>query len=99
MKVLTLNFERSCSMHFHIKKEEIFFVVSGSMLFDVIDTETGQIYTTTLQPGDTVHIPRGTPHKFTGAEEKGCVFIECSTEHFDDDSYRVAPGDSQCSPM
>lgn len=95
MKVLTLNFMECCSMHYHMIKEEIFFIVSGSLIFDSIDTRTGQIHTVTLEVGDTVHIPPGTPHKFTGADENGCVFVECSTQHFEDDSYRVAPGSSQ----
>ena len=95
MKILTIEFMKSCSMHFHMEKEEIFFIASGSILFDFIDPENGDIKTVTMYVGDTVHIPPGIPHRMTGADEKGCVFVECSTRHKDEDSYRVASGDSQ----
>ena len=95
MKILTLEQGKKCSMHFHNLKEEIFFVVSGTMVFKYIDTETGKLEEYIMNAGETVHIPPCVPHQMWGTSEEPCVFVECSTQHFDDDSYRVLPGDSQ----
>ena len=42
-----------------------------------------------LNPGDTVHIPPRTPHRFSGLEES--VILEVSTHHEDDDCIRDEP--------
>ena len=41
-EAITLEQGKKCSMHFHKEKEEIFFVVSGAMVFKYIDPETGR---------------------------------------------------------
>jgi len=47
----------------------------------------------TLIVGDTVHLKPCVPHKLIALEESS-VF-EVSTQHFEDDSYRVQKGNSQ----
>lgn len=44
--------------------------------------------------GDSLLIEPGTPHRFTGIADE-TRFIEFSTQHFEEDSYRIWPGDSQ----
>ena len=47
----------------------------------------------TLEVGDTIHLKPCIPHKLIAIEESS-VF-EVSTQHFEEDSYRVKKGDSQ----
>jgi hypothetical protein len=37
-------------------------------------------------------IPPNTPHQFIGVDAQSTI-IEISTEHFEDDSYRIQKGD------
>ena len=47
-----------------------------------------------MNTGDSLVIEPFTPHRFIGVDDE-THFIEFSTQHFDDDSYRIYPGDSQ----
>lgn len=76
------------SMHYHLKKKESWYVQEGSFKFDWIDTENAQLNTDVLQVGDSVTIERGQPHQLTSLKPNSIVF-EVSTEHFDEDSYRI----------
>ena len=76
------------SMHYHMKKKETWFVQSGSFLFKWIDVENGRIESTTMVNGDSVLIERGLPHQLIALEDNSTIF-EVSTEHFDEDSYRI----------
>ncbi len=59
-------------------------------------TEAGELQTrsVSMTVGDSLLIEPNTPHRFLGlaAETR---FMEFSTQHFEDDSYRIWPGDSQ----
>jgi mannose-6-phosphate isomerase-like protein (cupin superfamily) len=81
------------SMHFHIQKTETWYVYSGKFEFRYINTADATIQTRPLNVGDVVTNEIGQPHQIICLEE-GDVF-EVSTQHFDSDSYRVMPGDSQ----
>lgn len=81
------------SMHFHIKKKETWYVASGKFTFKWIETSDASIYTESLTIGYTITNEIGQPHQIICIEE-GDIF-EVSTTHFDSDSYRVFPGDSQ----
>lgn len=76
------------SMHYHMIKDETWFIQHGAFEFNWIDTENGQRCVTTLQGGDIVEIKKGLPHQLTAIFDNSVVF-EVSTQHFDDDSYRV----------
>lgn len=76
------------SMHYHMIKDETWFIQYGAFQFDWIDTENGQRCITTLQAGDVVEIKKGLPHQLTALTDNSIVF-EVSTEHFEYDSYRV----------
>src|SRR3989344_1107021 len=79
-KKLILKKDRRCSMHSHKEKDEVFYVQSGKVLLELHGKK--QI----LNPGDFIHIPPGTPHRFTGIENS--EIFEFSTTHDEGDSYR-----------
>jgi mannose-6-phosphate isomerase-like protein (cupin superfamily) len=93
-KVLVFNPNAKFSMHFHIEKVETWYVTKGSFILAYIDTDTATRFEKPLQVGDKVFIHKGMPHQLITGEQGGEIF-EVSTEHFDDDSYRVEKGDSQ----
>jgi mannose-6-phosphate isomerase-like protein (cupin superfamily) len=47
-----------------------------------------------MEKGDSLLIDPQTPHRFRGLAEE-TRFMEFSTQHFEEDSYRIWPGDSQ----
>jgi mannose-6-phosphate isomerase-like protein (cupin superfamily) len=76
------------SMHYHMLKNETWYVQQGAFQFDWIDTENGERNYTQLQIGDVVYIEKGLPHQLT-ALSPNSIIMEVSTEHFDEDSYRI----------
>lgn len=90
-----LIFKQGCkfSMHYHMIKDETWYVDKGSFVYRWIDTETADLHEQVLKPGDVVRQMPGQPHQLEALED-GVVF-EVSTQHFDEDSYRVWKGDSQ----
>ena len=76
------------SMHYHMIKDETWYVQKGAFQFDWIDTENGERCITQIQEGDVIEIKKGLPHQLTALTEGATVF-EVSTQHFDDDSYRI----------
>lgn len=92
-KILHFNKYARFSMHFHIKKLETWYIQSGKFNLRYIQPDTAKTCDFRLSPGMVIDVPRGVPHQLHCLEE-GDIF-EVSTEHYDSDSYRVAPGDSQ----
>ncbi|MGQ0613048.1 MAG: cupin domain-containing protein [Planctomycetaceae bacterium] len=90
-KKLLLKRGYRCSLHRHPVKDETFHLESGSVYLEVGGREHF------LGPGDTVHIPTGTPHRFTGLE--GSVILEFSTHHEDDDCLRDEPSGAVPGPL
>ena len=76
------------SMHYHMIKDETWYVQNGVFQFDWIDTENGERCYTQLQKGDIVEIKKGLPHQLTALLDESTIF-EVSTQHFDNDSYRI----------
>ena len=76
------------SMHYHMIKDETWYVQKGAFQFDWIDTENGERCYTQIQEGDVVEIKKGLPHQLTALTEEATIF-EVSTQHFEDDSYRI----------
>jgi mannose-6-phosphate isomerase-like protein (cupin superfamily) len=76
------------SMHYHMLKNETWYVQEGAFQFDWIDTESAERCYTQLQKGDVVYIEKGLPHQLTALTDNSIVF-EVSTQHFDEDSYRI----------
>lgn len=80
-KKLLLKKNRRCSLHSHREKDEVFYVQKGRVLLELGGEKRE------LTPGDFVHIPAATPHRFTGLEDS--EMFEFSTTHSEDDSYRT----------
>lgn len=69
-----------CSMHYHKLKDETFYVLSGKVLIEL------GMKKQVMLPGDSIWIPPGARHRFTGLEDS--EIMEFSTHHEDSDSYR-----------
>jgi cupin fold WbuC family metalloprotein len=88
-KLLVFTKDRSrFSMHYHLQKKETWYIQEGRFQFNYIDVENGKLKGTQLEKGQSVLIERGQPHQLIALEDNSIVF-EVSTEHFDEDSYRV----------
>ena len=92
-KILKFKQGAKFSMHYHMIKDETWYVNSGLFTYRWIDTETAEVNETFLRIGDTVRQLPGQPHQLEALTD-GEVF-EVSTQHFNSDSYRVWKGDSQ----
>ncbi|MCH7548344.1 MAG: cupin domain-containing protein [Candidatus Krumholzibacteriota bacterium] len=79
-KKLLLKKGLRCSMHRHPIKDETFHLETGVVFLELGGEEFF------LRAGDTMHIPAGTPHRFSGLEDS--VILEFSTHHEDDDVIR-----------
>ncbi len=90
-----LIFKAGCkfSMHYHVIKDETWYVNSGEFVYKWINTETADVEADVLKPGNIVRQRPGQPHQLIALTD-GVIF-EVSTQHFDSDSYRVWKGDSQ----
>ena len=76
------------SMHYHMIKDETWYVQEGAFQFDWLDTENGERLYTQIQKGDVIEIKKGLPHQLTALTDNATIF-EVSTQHFEDDSYRI----------
>jgi mannose-6-phosphate isomerase-like protein (cupin superfamily) len=92
-KILVFMKGMKFSMHYHMIKDETWYVNSGEFIYRWIDTETAEVHEKTISKGDVVRQRPGQPHQLE-AITYGEIF-EVSTQHFDSDSYRVWKGDSQ----
>tara|TARA_Y100001963_G_scaffold139391_1_gene205176 strand:+ start:1896 stop:2252 length:357 start_codon:yes stop_codon:yes gene_type:complete len=83
---------KKCSWHYHKLKDETFYLQEGKLLLrysekDDIEKATELV----LERGDKFHIYRGLRHQMFAMEDTD--MFEFSTQHFDEDSYRVIKGD------
>lgn len=92
-KILHFYKDKKFSVHMHLLKRETWRIVSGKFMLTFIDTDTAKKASIEVGPGNVIHLERGVPHQLHALEE-GEVF-EVSTTHYDSDSYRIEPGDSQ----
>ena len=78
-----------CSLHFHKIKEESFYILAGKVHLELISK--GVRMTRIMLPGDVAHVAIGVHHRITALTD--AEVMEFSTQHFDDDSYRVEVAD------
>lgn len=89
-KQIFVNFEDWSSKgayHYHNEKDETFFVVDGYLQLDWADLENN-FHTEILGPEDSFRVKPGIKHRFKSAVVGGCKFIESSSYHSEDDSFR-----------
>ena len=83
---------RRCSWHYHILKDEVFYIQSGKMLVKYSDDDSIEgASELVLERGDNFHVYRGLRHQMIALEDT--ELFEFSTQHFDSDSYRILKGD------
>ena len=92
-KLLCFKAGAKFSMHYHLIKDETWYVKEGEFIYRYINTNTAETVEIKLKEGDSVRQFPGQPHQLIAITD-GSVF-EVSTEHFDEDSYRVIKGDTQ----
>jgi quercetin dioxygenase-like cupin family protein len=91
-KILHFDKGKKCSFHYHKLKTETFCVLSGKIRLkyssgDDLDSASE----ITLERGEIFFINPGLRHQMLGLEESD--IMEISTQHFEDDSYRIVKGD------
>jgi|TARA_R110000796_G_scaffold248146_1_gene374630 quercetin dioxygenase-like cupin family protein len=91
-KLLYFVKDKRCSWHYHVLKDEVFYIQSGRLLVRHGDTDDiTAAQETILGPGDNFHVYRGLRHQMVAIEDT--EMFEFSTQHFDEDSYRIFKGD------
>ena len=81
------------SMHYHMKKDETWYVHDGTLTLRWIETENATPHQEVLRAGDVIRNKPGEPHQIEALSD--ATIFEVSTQHFDEDSYRISRGDSQ----
>jgi mannose-6-phosphate isomerase-like protein (cupin superfamily) len=91
-KLLRIVKGKKLSWHFHKIKDEVMYVQSGSILIQYGYSENiNEANEVKLFAGDSFHIPVGMIHRIYAFEDSD--IFEFSTQHFDEDSYRLEKGD------
>jgi quercetin dioxygenase-like cupin family protein len=91
-KLLFFNKDKKCSWHYHKIKDEVFYLHSGKLLVKYSDDDSlDQAKELVLNAGDSFHIYVGLRHQMIALEDS--ELFEFSTQHFEDDSYRIIKGD------
>lgn len=92
-KILEFDKGAEFSMHYHMLKHETFYILEGKIElrgYDLTDaTPVSEFYS----EGMVITIPAGNPHKIIAVSPTR--ILEISTPHYESDSYRVLPGNSQ----
>jgi quercetin dioxygenase-like cupin family protein len=99
-KLLVVYRDLRCSIHYHKLKDETFYLQDGLIRMNVWEKPFDKVpgfgpdapSTFLMHPGDRLVLPPNTPHQFIGIDPKSTI-IEISTQHFDEDSYRIQKGD------
>lgn len=91
-KLLHLIKGKKLSWHYHKIKDEVMYVQSGRIVITFgYDEDIEKAEVIHLTAGDSFHIPTGLIHRIEAIETS--EVFEFSTQHFDEDSYRLIKGD------
>ena len=91
-KLLYFNKGKRCSWHYHKIKDEVFYLQSGKLLVKYSDDdELNEAKEKVLEAGQNFHVYTGLRHQMIALEDT--ELFEFSTQHFDEDSYRIVKGD------
>lgn len=91
-KILFIKKGCCISLQYHKKKTETFYLQSGELLCKFSEQEEfispEEIKIVKMYPGTTKEIPAGFIHQLFAEEDS--TILEFSTQHFDDDTYRIS---------
>ena len=91
-KLLFFNSGKRCSFHKHLLKDETFYLQSGKLIIRYgRDEDINKAEIRLLIPGEKFYVPIGLIHQMEAVTD--CELFEFSTQHFDEDSYRIIKGD------
>jgi mannose-6-phosphate isomerase-like protein (cupin superfamily) len=91
-KLLFFTRDKKCSWHYHLLKDEVFYIHSGRLLVYYGNEDDKNLSNSViLDKGDNFHVPVGMRHQMIAIEDT--EMYEFSTQHFDEDSYRIEKGD------
>lgn len=91
-KLLEIHQGKRCSLHFHERKTESFYLRSGRLKVRVKETpDSPVIEEFEMLPGECMDVPPGLVHQMEGLEDS--ELYEFSTQHFESDSHRLVRGD------
>jgi len=70
-KLLFFNEGKRCSIHYHLIKDETFYLQSGKIILNIWDFDDGlhMKETMTLTPGESYHLPPNTIHQMVALED------------------------------
>jgi mannose-6-phosphate isomerase len=80
-KVIHINKGHALSLQYHERKDEWLLLSEGVVDIELGPVE-GELETTRMQPGDSVHVPPYTRHRVTAVEDSD--IFEVSTPEMDD---------------
>jgi mannose-6-phosphate isomerase len=91
-KILEIRKGKRSSLHYHKLKSESFYLRSGRLNVRVKESPDSPVIAEfELEAGQCMDIPVGVVHQLEALED--AELYEFSTQHFDHDSHRLAPGD------
>lgn len=91
-KMLEIRKGKRCSLHFHKRKTESFYLRSGRLKVRVKESaESAVMEEFEMLPGECMDVPPGLVHQMEALEDS--ELFEFSTQHFESDSHRLVPGD------
>jgi mannose-6-phosphate isomerase-like protein (cupin superfamily) len=89
-KILCFEKGKKFSMHYHLRKKETWYVAKGKFILNWIQPDIGKYHSEYLNVGDVITNERGEAHQLVALEDS--EVFEVSTEHFDEDSFRIYKG-------
>ena len=87
-KLININQNESTSVHFHSKKHKTFYVLNGTLYIQIIEPQSAEQMTYTVDSEETFEIEQNVAHSLS-AKDGNVTVIEISTYHNNDDVYRV----------
>ena len=91
-KLLFFEKDKKCSFHYHKIKDEVFYLQSGKLIVKYSDGDNlNKSEELIMNPGDNFHVYIGLRHQMIALEDS--ELFEFSTQHFENDSYRMVDGD------
>lgn len=91
-KLLYFNAGKKCSWHYHKIKDEVFYLQSGKMIVKFSEEDSiSASKEFILNAGDSFHVYVGLRHQMIALQDS--ELFEFSTQHFEEDSYRIEKGD------